>query len=157
MELKKEIKEIHNLIILKNETLYKSLKKRKDFNIEGSLTNVILCDLENLVITTAYHYLITNGFEVCVLVFDGLMIKKNDIHIPFPAETLKDMSNYILNKTGYDVKFIEKQLDDSIDLNIIRNKINDTRMINLANKNIINDTVRCYIKNFLIIKVMGQG
>lgn len=141
MELKKEIKEIHKLIIIKNETLYKSLKKRKDFNIEGSLTNVILCDLENLVITTAYHYLITNGFEVCVLVFDGLMIKKNDIHIPFPAETLKDMSNYILNKTGYDVKFIEKQLDDSIDLNIIRNKINDTRMINLANKNIINDDV----------------
>lgn len=141
VDLKKEIKEIHNLITLKNNDLYKSLKKRKDFNIEGSVTNVILCDLENLVITTAYEYLSNNDYDVCVLVFDGLMIKiKNDIYIPFPIEVLEDMSNYIYTKTGYKVNFIEKPLDTSIDLSIIRNKLNAMK-VDLSNKTIINDDV----------------
>lgn len=141
IELKKEMKEIHNLITLKNDSLYKSLKKRKDFNIEGSVTNVILCDLENLVITTAYDYLTLNGYEVCVLVFDGLMIKKkNDSLDSFPIEVFETMSNYILEKTGYKVNFTEKPLDATIDLSVIRDRVNGMK-VDLSNKTIINDDV----------------
>jgi hypothetical protein len=141
IEFKKELKEIHNLITLKNENIYKSLKKRKEFNIEGSVTNVILCNLENLVITTTYEFLILNDYDVCVLVFDGLMIKqKNDIYIPFPIEILENMSKYIYNKTGYKVNFSEKPLDNTIDLSLISNKINEMK-VDLSNKTIINDDV----------------
>ena len=40
-------------------------------------------------------------------------------------ELLSGLSEYILEKTGYDIKFVEKDLDTSIDLSIYESPNND--------------------------------
>lgn len=133
----KEMAEIHKIIIIKNHNLYKELKNRKDFNLEGSTTNIILCELENLMITWAFTYLMSIGLKVDVLVFDGIMVRK-DKNEPFDLTILKNLSDFIKDKTGYDVEFIEKPLDDTIDISLIND--NNTNMysdIDLTGKYII--------------------
>lgn len=112
-----ECERIHKFITSLNPDLLKEVKKRKDFNINGSITNIILCEMENLILLTAVQYLMSLGYDVDVLVFDGMMIRKVDGK-PITSELLDEMNKYVLKETGYDIKFAEKELDTSIDLSI---------------------------------------
>ena len=111
----KEIKTIHNNIVLNNPELHKQVKRihKTDDNIHGKVVNILLCDIENDTMLSAVEYLINNGFSVDVLVFDGFMVLDNPAK-PITELLLKDISNYVLNNTGYDLKFVEKLLDKSI-------------------------------------------
>ena len=109
-----ECDRIHRFINSLNEDLMKEVKKRKDFNIEGSITNIILCDIENLILLTSVQYLMSLGYNVDVLVFDGMMVRKSDK--PIDEDLLSGLSGYVFEKTGYEIKFVEKDLDTSIDL-----------------------------------------
>jgi len=64
------------------------------------------------------------GYNVDVLVFDGCMIRKEEGKY-ITDDLLNGLSVYVLEKTGYDIKFVEKKLDSSIDLNCYEN----TKMI----------------------------
>ena len=46
-KFKIECERIHTFITSLNQKLYKDVCKRKEFNVKGSLTNIILCTLEN--------------------------------------------------------------------------------------------------------------
>ena len=111
---KKEIKLIHTQINSINPLIEKSIKRRKDYNVNGSITNIILCDIENTLLLRAVEFLINKKYSVDVLVFDGLMIRKNDIGIT--TDILNEMSVYIYNKTAYNIKFTEKPLNNSFNL-----------------------------------------
>ena len=53
LKFKDECKRIHTFINSLNPDLYNEVKKRKEFNIDGSITNIILSEAENLILLTA--------------------------------------------------------------------------------------------------------
>ena len=124
VKFKTECDRIHTFIASLNPKLLKDVCKRKDFNVNGSLTNIILCTLENEILLNAVQYLIKEGFNVDVLVFDGCMIRKDE-NKTITDELLVGLNEYVFGKTGYDIKFVEKDLDTSIDLSIYDSPDND--------------------------------
>ena len=124
VKFKTECNRIHTFIASLNPKLLKDVCKRKDFNVNGSLTNIILCTLENEILLSSVQYLINAGFSVDVLVFDGCMIRKDE-NKTITDELLNGLSEYVFEKTGYDIKFVEKDLDTSIDLSIYDSPEND--------------------------------
>lgn len=123
-KFKTECERIHTFIASLNPKLYKDVCKRKEFNVNGSLTNIILCTLENEILLNAVQYLMSKGFNVDVLVFDGCMIRKEEDK-EITEILLNGLNEYVLEKTGYDIKFIEKELDFSIDLSGYESPNND--------------------------------
>ena len=117
---KKEIKLIHTQINVLNPLIEKSIKRRKEYNINGSITNIILCEIENKLLLKATEFLMNKKYSVDVLVFDGLMVRKNDIGLT--QDILNEMSVYIYNKTGYDIKFTEKPLNNIFNLEKLQEK-----------------------------------
>ena len=115
--LNNELKIITDNIILTNPMLEKQAKKvhKNDPNIKGKIVNLLLCNIENDTMLTAVEYLLENNYEVDVLVFDGFMVRKN-IDKPITTELLDDVSKYVMDKTGYSLKFVEKPLDNTINV-----------------------------------------
>jgi hypothetical protein len=124
MKFKTECERIHTFIASLNPKLLKDVCKRKEFNIYGSLTNIILCSLENEILMYSVQYLLNEGFNVDVLVFDGCMIRKREGY-SITDELLGELNGYVLEKTGYDFKCVEKELDTSIDLSVYESPNND--------------------------------
>jgi hypothetical protein len=116
-DLSNELKIITDNIVLANPMLEKQAKKinKNDPNIKGKTVNLLLCNIENDTMLTAVEYLIENNYEVDVLVFDGFMVRKNSDK-PITTEVLDDVSKYVMEKTEYNLKFVEKPLDNSINL-----------------------------------------
>ena len=110
-----EIKLIHKQVCLLNPDEFKKIKVRKDYNPEGSMMNILLCKLEHFILMNAVNFFKTKGYNVDVLIYDGFMIRKeegkdiNDI-------ILKELNIYIKEKTKYDIEFVEKSLNNKIDL-----------------------------------------
>ena len=123
MKFKTECERIHTFIASLNPKLLKDVCKRKEYNVNGSLTNIILCNTENEILLYAVQYLMLEGYNVDVLVFDGCMVRKKDKEIT--EELLSRLSDYVYDKTKYKIKFVQKQLDNSIDLSIYESPKND--------------------------------
>ena len=110
------IKECHESIyktllpILKNKynNIYNTINdnKKEKKNINGSLISHILQDIENEILMCIYSECIKRNYEVGVLVFDGLMIKKSDIKIDLSILeiSVKENLNYV-------IKLIEKDMN----------------------------------------------
>ena len=110
-----EIKLIHKQVCLLNPEEFKNAKRRKDFNPEGSMMNIILCKLEHKVLMNCVTYMRSKGYQVDVLVFDGFMVRiEPDKELS--NELLMDLSNYVLDKTGYKIVFVQKSLNHLVDL-----------------------------------------
>jgi len=120
IEFKKELKLIHLQINSLNKDLEKVIKRRKDYNINGSITNTILCDIENEILLTSVSYLIKKGYNVDVLVFDGLMVRNNK-ELP----NLEELSSHIKTTLDYDIKFVEKPLINIFDFDKIPDEIKE--------------------------------
>ena len=116
-----EIKEIHELIckIPENEKYVKIGKKNSDkkngYNKNGSSVNVLLTDIENNILNCMIDYLKNKNIinKNVVLVFDGLMILKNNIKEPL-EDIIKELQEYIKNKIDYDMKIILKEMNEDI-------------------------------------------
>jgi hypothetical protein len=96
-KFKTECERIHTFIASLNQKLLKDVCKRKEFNVNGSLTNIILCSLENEILLNAVQYLMKEGYKVDVLVFDGCMVRKEDDK-KITDELLVGMSDYVYEK-----------------------------------------------------------
>ena len=66
IKFQNECQRIHIFITFLNPKLYKDVCKRKDFNANGSITNIILCNLENEILLYSVQYLMSLGFNVDV-------------------------------------------------------------------------------------------
>jgi hypothetical protein len=111
-KLKAEIKNIHKLVCSIHKDEFKKVQKRKDFNPEGTMMNIILCQLEHTLLLNAVKFMTDQGYNVDVLVFDGFMVRKNkDL-----GDVLDLLKNYIKEKTDYNMEFVVKSMNDKIDL-----------------------------------------
>jgi hypothetical protein len=61
---------------------------------------------------------------VDVLVFDGCMVRKDE-NKKITDELLNRLSDYVCEKTGYKIEFVEKDLDTSIDLSLYEDAKNE--------------------------------
>lgn len=120
---KTECYDIHHQIKNLYPERYNKIKSRKDFNASGSLTNVILCEIENQLLIHAINFLSNEGYEITTLVFDGFMVSKDKI---LDDDMLSQLSNYIKEKSSYDVDYIIKDFDSTIDLSIYQDNINES-------------------------------
>ena len=111
-KLKAEVQNIHNLVCKLNPKEYKQVQRRKEFNPEGTMMNIVLCKLEHQLLINAVAFMTTEGYNVDVLIFDGFMVRKNkDL-----GDVLDRLKSYIKDKTDYNMDFVVKEMSDKIDL-----------------------------------------
>jgi hypothetical protein len=114
-ELNAEFNIIADLIVSKNEDIYKqvSTSRKKEYtNKKASVVSYVLQIIEDDIIINARNKLLDMGFMVETLCFDGVMILKKDIH----KEHLDDLNAYCFNKTGYNVEFEIKPMTNILNL-----------------------------------------
>ena len=115
-----EIKEILTTICKLNKSAFEqrrqsNIKNKKDYNHEGSYVNTILCELENDAIQCLDKFLTSKGYQVDVLVFDGLMVaKQNDLLID--TTILEEATIFIQRRIGYKLKIIEKTMNEGFNI-----------------------------------------
>lgn len=98
-------------------------KRRKDnrgeFNFNGSVMNIKLCEIENNILLEMVKFFRSKEFIIGVLCFDGLMIEKND---KLTTEILEECCEYIKQTTGYSIKLINKPMNEGFDMKIFDNE-----------------------------------
>lgn len=112
-DFKEEIKGIHEAVCRINTEEFKKVSRRKDYNKEGTMMNIVLCKLEHQVLMNAVMFMTEKGYNVDALVFDGFMVRKIK---ELSSDTLEELREYIKEKTDYDIVFVEKTMENSIDL-----------------------------------------
>jgi hypothetical protein len=112
-DFKEEIKGIHEAVCRINTDEFKKVSRRKDYNKEGTMMNIVLCKLEHQVLMNAVMFMTERGYNVDALVFDGFMVRKIK---ELSSDTLEELREYIKEKTDYDIVFVEKTMENSIDL-----------------------------------------
>jgi hypothetical protein len=85
-------------------------------NVGGSVCNRVLCALEDQLLMACVAFVKARGISIdnVVLVFDGFMLPKGLCDLT--DGLLADMSAFVHEKTGYQVRLLEKPMDDIIDL-----------------------------------------
>ena len=69
---------------------------------------------------TAVQHLKSIEFNVDVLVFDGLMVRIEEGK-EIDDNLLSSLSQYVKDKSGNEMKFVEKSMEQTIDLSIYGN------------------------------------
>jgi hypothetical protein len=152
-----EIKEILATISQLNKPAFELRKKanianKKDYNHEGSYVNTILCGLENEAVQYLDKYLTSKGFIVDVLVFDGLMVRKQD-GLSITTSLLDESSQFIYSRIGYKLTIVEKEMNEgfNIDKSLLITKYETWKtQFELTNCKIKNLT--CYLEIDIIDK-----
>lgn len=123
-KFKKEMIEIHRLLIRDNNDIVDIIKKTKvsQYNINGSVCSQILCEIEDKMLCACINFLKSEKISVknVVLAFDGFMIRK-EIFNP-TDEILKKMSKYVFDKTGYKGIYVNKPQEQIINLDKLEDK-----------------------------------
>ena len=122
---------ISAVVQLKPE-MYELAKQSKynHYNLERSTINHMLCKLEDKALMAAFEYLNGKGIEVAALVFDGLMIYKNDV--TDIVGILKGCSSSVSQVLeGCDIEFTIKEMDEGYDIPSTTRPTNQPVDINL--------------------------
>ena len=146
---KKEINEAHKKMIEDPEYEYLKEKIRTDkknlkwwhgklipneYNTNGKLCGQIMCKIESLILRACIEYLKLK--EICikniVLCFDGFMLPKNIFKAAL--EELEEMAKYAEKKTGYKMTFVNKPMDQILDLSGLKIKTNKRIMVENDNE-----------------------
>ena len=96
-------------LIKDNKQFFENVKKiaKNDFNYEGAFMAHYLQNVENDILVIISDYFNNHGFKVGVLMFDGLMVEKNEnIENEFPK-----IEEEVFQKTGFKVKLSCKSMD----------------------------------------------
>ena len=126
-DFKQEIKMIHEHVCRLNPEEFKKVSRRKDFNKEGTMMNIILCKLEHQILMNSVLYMTEQGYNVDVLVFDGFMVRRT-VQPKLTQDTLIDLQKYIKQKTDYDMEFVEKTMENTIDLSKYADPVDEGRV-----------------------------
>jgi len=83
-----------------------------NLNLFGTTINLLLCKIENEILTQTVLFFQSKGIEVYTLCFDGLIVSKNNI-------ILKELEDYIYNNLGLTMKFAVKSFKHLVSDKII--------------------------------------
>lgn len=169
---KKEIENVHEFIckIPENEKYVKigiaNAKKKNGYNKNGSSVNVLLTDIENNILNCMIDCLKNKKIinKNVVLVFDGLMILKEDVKDPI-ENIMKELQEEIKKKIDYDVKIIVKEMNEDVnipdDYEIPDREISNNELIAMTDNeaadillNVINEKYNiCMCENIIYMKI----
>lgn len=124
-EFVNEIKQIHKYIgehpayslrLEKKKESKQLSADKKYYSPIGSLMSEIFHEIENECLLKCLDYCKQCNVSVAhaALVFDGFMMYKKDVSDI--SELVVGLSDYVTKKTGYEVKYIVKAMDEAIDL-----------------------------------------
>lgn len=102
----------------------KSIAKKNKSNKKSTLLAMMLQHEENIILKETVAFLKSKGYDMCVLMFDGGLIKKdlnhdflNDVNI------INELENHLKNKLNYDITFKIKEMvnefEDIKDYNLL--------------------------------------
>jgi hypothetical protein len=94
-----------NLVKLGKKNLKK--KGRSESNLDGTVTNLLMCNMENAVLLSMCDFFKEKNFNVGVLCFDGLMIEKTDLLVD---SVLRECELFVKDRTTYSVELLEKPM-----------------------------------------------
>ena len=117
----REISEFHNtLYTLFTKTIYKDDKDTFDdlkrtlkksgvsFNIIGKILSKYIQNIENDLMLCMKEFFENKGLDVDILMYDGFMVRKNDI---ITTQFLEDCEQYIYEKMGYNLHITIKSTE----------------------------------------------
>jgi hypothetical protein len=108
-ELQASMKNISDMIVALNPTIYEKVSACKDKerkNKIASTVSYVAQILEDDILMSAVGKLTDLGFKVETLCFDGVLLTKQEI----TEETLAEVSAHCFQKTGYQVRFEMKPM-----------------------------------------------
>ena len=129
-----EFKNISKIIYDNNPLLVKiiteqKLKNNKSlYNIYGSITSFYLQELEVQILEILFNYCIENRYIVnneCILAADGIMLLKKYIKNKTLDDICNEFHNIVLNQTGFNLIFVNKEFDESYSKILNKNIIFD--------------------------------
>ena len=92
------------------------LERHSTYNIEGSTINLLMCKIENEALMAAFDYITSQNIEVSCLVFDGLMVYKDDV--VDIDKLLRGCSDAVYEKlNGCKIEFTVKEMDEGFEIN----------------------------------------
>ena len=104
---------IINAVVQLNPEMYKHAQKTN--NTKYNSGRIIMCKLENKALMAAFDYLNGKGIEVASLLFDGLLIYKNNVSDI--AEILKGCSSSVDHMLkGCGIEFTVKEMDGGYEI-----------------------------------------
>jgi hypothetical protein len=112
-DFSEEIKNISEIIVKHNKELEaKVIALKKNENKEYKRSNTVsyyLQEYERRILEIIYQYLVKNKYinQDAILCFDGIMIMREK----YKEEILKELSNEIYNKIGFELKLEVKEMD----------------------------------------------
>ena len=145
ISLKKEIDIIGKQLEIINPDIILEIKQEKKSNYLGSAICRIYQRIESEIILYADLFLKKRGIETMTLIFDGFLIKKNEAK-EFNKDVIDDLNLYILDKTGYDIKFIIKPMMDGYNIPIEELEQYDDEIIYEGDPLSINEILK-HLKN----------
>lgn len=101
-------------ITIKN--CYDACKSVKKSNILGSTMSLFLQTIENYILNHAITYMNNNDIKIHTLMYDGLLIYKND------KISLDELNKYIYDNTKFKVSFVFKDIKNVFPEDIFDNK-----------------------------------
>lgn len=108
-EFYQEIREIMEEVYEKEHKIAKYVKSKKQKNKEGSTLSLLLQNIEHQILMSADKFLTKNGYSADVLVYDGIMVRKNK---DITEDVLTKMSKHCRDETGYKVKWEIKPMNE---------------------------------------------
>lgn len=134
-----EVKIIGNLIAEANPEICREVEKNKElhkqefYNKTGSVVSFYLQELEIRILEVIYKFCCDKGYivnNVCVLAADGIMLEKKNLPEEFLQIIPFEFNKIVLEKTGFNLNFSNKLLDedcsDIIDEHLLEDKDIDT-------------------------------
>jgi predicted ATPase len=149
-ELEKEVKSLIEMCYGKYPEHHNLVKKKE--NPKVTLFALILQTEERKCLLALDEYLQSQGRQTDVLIHDGLEVIKKENEIKFPEELLRGGERAIKEKTGYEVKLVQKAYENKYKKEekekIIIDDVYATRkFINLMKDNISRDNGEVYYFN----------
>jgi len=135
-----DLNKIADLIWELNPQLHDVVEKEKEEDKKRSLLALYAQDTEAYILFNMFNYLVMKKYIKknrksqygCVLCFDGIMIEI--MNVPDLQKLLTEMNEYILKETGFDLEFVNKELDEGYDLSSIQEKIDNEEIELYGNK-----------------------
>jgi len=112
--LNKEMNTVMDLVFLGYPKYAKYANKDKN-NERGSCLSLVLQDIENQCVLAMDEYLAASGYKCDVLVFDGIMVRKENGK-EITESILRETEDFICEKTGFRMGVVEKPFTEFLDI-----------------------------------------